>query len=153
MFRHFAFLLATLGLLAVAVLAYPYAAQAQVTPNTSIDLDPFIAEVMPYLLALFGAVITAAVAWTTKKLNDWTGINIEAKHREALQSALLNGARAIMVKYTPQGMKIDIANAPIREGVEFVLSSVPDAVKYFGLTPDEIEKHLMPKLGSLVGVK
>ena len=117
------------------------------------SLDPFIAEVMPYLLALLSVVASAALAWITKKIHEWTGITIEARHREALQSALMNGARAALAKSVPQGMAVDINNVAVREGVRFVLESVPDAVKYFGLTPADIEKHLAPKLVAIVGGK
>lgn len=135
-----------------ALIAYPALAQAVVT-DSRVSFDPFIAEVLPYLLALFSAIITAAIAWATKKLTDWTGINIEAKHREALQSALLNGARATLARHTPHNVVLDMKSVPIKEGVEFVLNSVPDAVRYFGLSPDDIEKHLTPKLVALTGSK
>lgn len=136
--------------LALVLFAIPFTAAAQET-DSSVSLDPFISEVMPYLLALLSAVATAALAWITKKVHDWTGITIEARHREALQSALMNGARAAMAKVVPKGVAVDINNVAIREGVKFVLESVPDAVAYFGLTPADIEKHLTPKLVAIAG--
>jgi hypothetical protein len=133
--------------------ASPAFAQAVASPATTVNFDPFIAEIMPYVLALASAVIAAGVAWITRKVHQWTGINIEAKHREALQSALTNGARAAIGRYTPGGVAFDMKSVPIKLGVDFVLHSVPDAVKHFGLSEADIEKHLMPKLVAMVGGK
>lgn len=118
-------------------------------PDTRIDLDPFITSVMPYLLALFGTIISAAIGFATLKLQQWTGINVEAKHREALQSALTNGALNMVAKVTPKGVTIDVGNAAIADGVEYVLKSVPDAVQYFGLTPARVQEMLAPKIAAV----
>lgn len=143
---------AVFALLATIILAAPIAALAQ-EANSTVNLDPFLAEVVPYLMTLLAAIVTAAIAWASKKLNDWTGIQIEAKHREALQSALLNGARAAIARNLPQGVNIDVKSVALKEGIDFVLKSVPDAVAYFGLTPADIEKHLIPKLTAIVAEK
>lgn len=139
----------------IAVLIAPLIAIAQevAAKPTAIHFDSLIAEVTPYLLAFFGAVITAAITWATKKLSDWTGITIEANHREALQSALLNGARYAIAKTTPTGVMVDLRNTTLASGVQFVVDSVPDAVAYFGLTPEDIERHLAPKVSAILGDK
>lgn len=124
---------------------------AQEVTNTTVNFDPFIAELMPYVLTFASAVIAAAVAWATKKLNDWTGIEIEAKHREALQSALMNGARSAITNNMPSGVGLDVKSVSVKTGVDFVLKSVPDAVAYFGLSPADIERHLIPKLNAIAG--
>lgn len=147
MFAKFA---AALALAAIAFLLSPFVAFAQEN-STTVNLDPVIAEFVPYVLAVLGAVITAAVAWAAKKFSDLTGISIEARHREALQSALMNGARAAVAKATPSGVTVDVGNAAVKQGVDFVLASVPDAVAYFGLSPSDVEAHLTPKLVELVG--
>lgn len=146
---------ALLVLSTVALLLAPFAALAQdvALRPTVVDLNSFFAEITPYILALFGAVITAAITWATKKLSDWTGITIEANHREALQSALMNGARFALAKATPTELKLDLKNATLASAVRFVLDSVPDAVAYFGLTPEDIERHLAPKVAAILSEK
>lgn len=136
--------------IATVILIAVDAALAQ-EPDTRVNFDPFIAEVLPYLMTFLAAVFTAAIAWASKKLNDWTGIQIEAKHREALQSALLNGARTAIASNMPSGIGLDVRSVSLKAGIEFVLASVPDAVEYFGLSPADIEKHLIPKLSALSG--
>lgn len=136
-------------LVLVAVLLVPYLAMAQDT-GTQVSLDPLIDSLYPYVLTIVGAIIAAATAWITKKINEWTGISIEARHREALQSALMNGARYIAAEHKPTGVSIDLKNRHLAAGVRFVRDSVPDAVKHFGLTTEDIEKHLIPKISQLV---
>lgn len=119
---------------------------AVVVRDTRVDLNPLIDEILPYFLMVLGTIVTAALTWVAKKFNDSTGMNIEAKHREALQSALLNGARAAIDRYRPEELSIDVRNAALKEGVEFVIRSVPDAVDYFDLSPDDIQRHLQPKM-------
>lgn len=114
--------------------------------ETTIDLDPFISEVASYVLVLVSAVIGLAVSYAVALLRRWTGINIEAKHRDALQSALLNGARKAITKITPSGVKIDVKNAVIADGVDYVLKSVPDALEYFDLTPERVREMIEAKL-------
>ncbi|MEN5275744.1 hypothetical protein ABE527_02225 [Brucella sp. TWI432] len=147
--------LAFLVLSVIAILIAPLIAVAQEVADktTVVHFDSLIAEFTPYLLAFFGAVITAAITWATKKLSDWTGITIEANHREALQSALMNGARYAVAKATPNGVKVDLRNAALASGVKFVIDSVPDAVKYFGLTPEDLERHLAPKVSAVISDK
>lgn len=120
--------------------------QEAVVRDTRVDLNPLVDEIVPYFLMVLGTIVTAALTWVAKKFNDSTGMNIEAKHREALQSALLNGARAAIDRFRPDELSVDVRNAALKEGIEFVLRSVPDAVDYFNLSPADIERHLQPKI-------
>lgn len=114
-------------------------------PDTVVEFEGFFGWLRPYVVELVGLVIAGAVAWATKKFHDLTGINIEAKHREALQSALRNGANLVIDKI-PTGGKVDVHSAPVAAAIRYVMESVPDAVNYFGLTPDKIADLLKPKI-------
>lgn len=143
--------LAIVAVLIVLNLVGSASAQEAAGTGSVVSFDPFIAALMPYLEAIALAVITAAFGWVARKVHEWTGITVEAKHREAFQSATLNGARAIAAKYGPTNVQIDVKSVPLKEGVEFVLRSVPDAVKYFKLEPEDIARHLEPKLVAITG--
>lgn len=94
---------------------------------------------------MISLLIGGAVLWATKKFHDLTGINIEARRREALQSALNNGASLVLDKVsTPD--TIDIRSPAVATAIRYVLESVPDAVAYFGLTPERIADLLRPKI-------
>lgn len=134
--------LAFVFLVIIAILIAPAFAQ-----DTTVEFGGFFGWLRPYLLELVAVVIGAAITWATKKFHDLTGIEIEAKHREALQSALRNGA-ALVIDRLPDGAVVDVKSPGIARGVRYVLESVPDAVKFFNLTPDRIAELLVPKLVS-----
>lgn len=114
-------------------------------PDTVVDTTGFFGWLKPYVVELVSIIIAAAIAWATKKFHDLTGIQIESKHREALQSALTNGAKLVLDKL-PVGVQFDVKSAAVASGIRYVLESVPDAVKYFDLTPEKIGELLKPKV-------
>jgi hypothetical protein len=91
--------------------------------------------IQPILSALATALIPILVAALLDRVRLWTGIEIEARHREALQSALANAAR------------VAIDKGDVQEGVDYVLRSVPDAIKALAVDgADHIEELLAPHI-------
>ncbi len=72
-------------------------------------LPPLVEALVPILLALLSALVFR-----------FTGIEIEAKHRAALQSALANAAKLLLVR----GTTVD-------DAIDYVERSVPDALTRF----------------------
>lgn len=90
-------------------------------------LAPAVQEIAIVLIvALVGALI--------ELVRRYTGISIEAKHREALQSALQNGARLLIDKAFNRDHAID-----------YVIASVPDALK--ALKVDQADRD---RIGTLL---
>jgi hypothetical protein len=135
-------------LLRLAVLAALTIMLAMSPASAGIGLDLILDPIRPFLFELIAILATAAAGWLIKRIRDWTGIEIEARHREALQSALENAARLALHRATERagGMSIPIGNAVVESGVEYVLKSVPDAVRHFGLTPERVGELIRPKL-------
>lgn len=128
-----------------AMLTIPIAAFAQ---DAAVPVEKITGILQPYLVEIVSVLIAAAVAFVARQVTKITGIQIEANHRDALQSALENGARLILDRLDQQvaGKTINVKSAPLADGINYVLASVPDAVTYFGLTPDRIGDLLRPKL-------
>lgn len=105
--RRLAFALAMLALSAL-----PAAAGA---------FDAFITAATPGLIDLIGVGLAALIGWAANTARKRWGIEIEAKHREAPQSAILNGARLAL-----EG-KLTGASA-IQLILSHVQASVPGAV-------------------------
>lgn len=114
--RHMAFP----AMAAVAILfAVPAAAQG-------VEGFGIIDRVAPPLLEIVGIFLGLALTWAAAKAKQKFGIDIEAKHREALHLALMSAARlAIANKLTGQ-KAVDMI-------IDYVYQSVPDAVA--GLRP------------------
>lgn len=95
-------------------------------------LNPIIAILVPIL-------ITAAIGLIVKAFQKF-GFDIEAKHREALQSALENAAAAALAKVasrseiTSQGF---LAAPLMSIALSYLMKSIPDALAHFGLDKNE----------------
>ncbi|CZT36377.1 hypothetical protein [Rhizobium sp. 9140] len=88
---------------------------------------------------LFDFIVIALLSAISAVFYRWTGIQIEAKHRDALQSALANGAKLLL---QPGGSADD--------AIDYVLRSVPDALKRFGkLSRPDIHSLLEPHILAL----
>lgn len=139
-----------LSFIAVACLVLvPAAAFAQ---DTTVELGGWFEILRPYLTEIVSVLAAAAVGWVAMKAKQFLGLEIEARHRAALQSALANGAnRGIAeIQKHASGATVDVRNAAIAEGLRYVEKSVPDALKFFGLRPEDIvdylEAHLADRL-------
>lgn len=88
---------------------------------------------------LFDFIVIALLSAISAVFYRWTGIQIDAKHRDALQSALANGAKLLL---QPGGSADD--------AIDYVLRSVPDALKRFGkLSRPEVHSLLEPHILAL----
>ena len=99
-----------------------------------VDVVPFL----DYLVPLLGAIVTAVVTVVGKRLNDRFKLEIEYRHREVLQEALgqsvlfaVNRARTIYKDNPP----IKVRNEIVGTAFKYVIDSVPDALKKFGIDP------------------
>lgn len=117
-----------------------------------IDTPSIFGSWRPYIVEIVGIAIAAALGWIFELIRRRTGLDIEAKHREALQSALTNAAGLVIAKTGDalEGFKPSTGNVRMDEGIVYVLKSVPDAIAYFGLTPDKLRDLLEAKLGVVI---
>jgi len=93
------------------------------------DTLPLIA---PHLLEIFGLLITLLIGWIAKRLRDWTGIQIEARHREALHSALMTGVRYAIERNLPPAAAVDTAVSYAQR------IGAPDAIAALGASRDTL---------------
>lgn len=106
-------------------------------------------EVLMPILTFVATIVIPAVG--IKLMQKW-GIDIEANHRDALQSALRNAAIIAVAKLSPSKGN-DIASVPVSVAVEYVKSSVPDAVKKFDLNGSKITDLLAPHIADVISQK
>jgi hypothetical protein len=153
--------LAVLAALALMGTAHPQdfvttAAPVSAAPgDTMVDVNSWYALLQPYLTMLASAVVTLAVGIITAKVSQWTGIQVEAKHRDALQTALTNGAGLLIQELGASAATVkglNVGNNAAAKAIDYVLKASPDAIKYFDRGPDSIAKKLEAKLGLLTPV-
>lgn len=76
------------------------------------------------ILGILAPILTALIGWVAAAISRKAGLEIDAKHREALQSALLNGARLAMSKQLTRQAAVDLV-------LSYVKDSVPGALEHF----------------------
>lgn len=97
-------------------------------------------------------IISGAIVWFGTLYQRWTGKQLEARHREALQSALENGVRGAIQKVLAGKLSADGTIPAEKRGLvleaaaDYVKGSVPSAVKKFKLTNRKLVDLLEPKL-------
>lgn len=130
----------------------PLAAFAQaVGADPIIISEPtFVQQIVLALVPVIGLVISTLIGIGLAMLKQRTGIDIEARHREALQSALLNGVLYALQKAGWMQGDDTAKLLPLARG--YVLGSVPDALKSFGIDAATsvgqaaLDRLLTPKL-------
>ncbi|MCA1381310.1 hypothetical protein [Bradyrhizobium sp. BRP23] len=94
------------------------------------------------------AGITALVAWVALVIKNKFNIDIEAKHREALTAFLNRQASSLIAKgaVKVQGLKVEVSSDALAVAANAALHAVPDALKFFGLTPESLQKRILDVL-------
>ena len=107
-----------LGLAAPAIAAEPA------------PLPDSIAMLIQYFAAMAATVV---VGWIVLAANRLFGVSLEARHREALHSALTTGASlvlSVLAEKIARGMDPERARSiATQHGVSYVRQSVPDALR------------------------
>jgi uncharacterized protein (TIGR02594 family) len=100
------------------------------------------------------ALITAAVGYVTVIFRNKFNIEIEAKHREALTAFLQRQASGLVAKgaVKVQGLKIEVASDAVAVAANTALHAAPDALKFFGLTPEALQKRIIDLLPQQLAV-
>ena len=104
------------------------------------------------ILGILAPILTALIGWAAAAISRKAGLEIDAKHREALQSALLNGARLAMSKQLTRQAAVDLV-------LSYVKDSVPGALEHFtpstkvltDLAEAKIEQVASDKVKDLTG--
>lgn len=89
-------------------------------------MSAFLTEIsavtMPALVSLFGTILTIVISRAATVAKSRWGIEIEARHREALHSALMSGVQAAL------GAGLT-GRAVITAATQYAAESVPDAIR------------------------
>lgn len=107
-----------------------------------------VLEILAPVLSVLATALAPLVAAAIFRLFQKWGIEIEAQHRDALQSALRNAALVTVNKAVEKGIQSGMTSVelPIGPAIDYVTKSVPDAVKKFSLDKGRILELLQPHL-------
>ncbi len=102
-------------------------------------MEDLIKALEPHLMEILGLVVTAVIGWAATAARKRWGIEIEAKHREALQSAVLTGARLAMQRQMTASKAVELI-------LGYVEASVPDALRALRPREDVLSNLARAKL-------
>ncbi|WP_182442390.1 hypothetical protein [Cereibacter sphaeroides] len=128
-------LLAALARIAVSVAIIATFAM----PAAAATGSDLLTTLTPGLLDLAGVVLTALIGLAAVRFQRWTGIQIEARHREALHSAIMTAARVAV----DRGLTRDVATEFV---AAYVRASVPDALKRLSPSAETMDALVRSKL-------
>lgn len=134
-----------------AALAAPVLFIAYVDASYAASIDVGQAFTGGFVEAVNGAIaglIAALVGWVLMKVKDKLHIDIEAKHRDALTQFLQRQASSLVSKgaVKVQGLKVEVSNDAVAVAANTALGAIPDALKFFGLTPAALERRIIDLL-------
>lgn len=124
------------------VLAAPAFAQTEVGASGIYNV------LQPYLVAIVSVLAAAIAGWLAELLRRKFNLDIDAAHRDALQTAIANGAGLLIGKAASSlaDKKLDLKSVALAEAVNYVLQAVPDAIRHFGITPEAVAEKIRAKL-------
>lgn len=113
-----------------------------------IDVGSVFGAWRPYIVEIVGILAAAFVGLILEMVRRWTGLSIEGERREAIQTAVSNAAGLLLAKAEGKldGKSVNMGNPAVNEAVSYVLKGAPQAVAYFGLTPERIAQMIAAKL-------
>lgn len=85
-------------------------------------MEQFYTAIAPSLLEISGVVVAGAIGWAATYAKRKWGLEIEAKHRDALHSAIMTGVQSALTK----GLTGLSAQS---YAIEYAKRSVDDAIK------------------------
>lgn len=109
-------------------------------------LDTFIASATPGVIELIGLALTGIIGWVAAAARRKWGIEIEARHREALHWALFTGAQLALKHELTGKAALDLILGYARQ-------SVPDALGSLKPSPEVLTDLAKAKLEQVVAEK
>ncbi len=147
-------LYSALAVLALSVLCMDYALAQTATTTTEpsvINVGKIVTGTWSEMInELVKGVIGIIAAFAIYVLKTKWDLQIEASHRQAFQTALTNAASLGLNKLgnALEGKTINLGNPALNGLAQYVVDSVPDAIKFFGLENKlrDIEEKIIAKM-------
>lgn len=126
-----------------------FAADATMSVPASVN----IYEILVLVITSVFVVIGGAAVWIVKKALNYfeakAGVEIDEGVRQYLQAAVDNGinwAKQKVLEEAKERSEIEFKSEVTAKTVQYLVDMVPDAVDYFGLTNEKLEKLIESKL-------
>lgn len=116
--------------------------------ETAVSVAPVVEFVLPILQTLISGVLAIGLPIVLTRLSQRYGLQIEQEKRDALQVTFTNAAGGLLQKLGDQArtLKVDMRNPDVAAAVGRALRGAPDALRWAGLSEEEIARRILEKL-------
>ncbi len=139
--------LAVIGIV-VAFLWPAYALAQDAAASTTVNLGDVLRDFREGIVTVAGIVVAAIVAFLAAALKKSTGVTVDAKMQERLQSVAMTGVHLGLdqVESLADRTDIDVKSKIVAGAIQYIRINAPKEVKHFKLTGDDIEDLARAKL-------
>ena len=112
---------------------------------------PVLAALSPFLQAVAAAVASGAVTLALAMFARWTGVTINAAHADSLRKAAQTEAGVLVAEAVDDLASRSVpTNSPaVAAAAERIATTLPDAIKALGMTPDALARLVAGEIGKL----
>lgn len=137
------------GLVVFGMISLVTLASAQEVSDTVINVRDLLAPWLEMLVGAVAILITAILGWVASMIKRKTGVDIDLARMQTLQQTLNNAAGILIAKLgaAAEGVTFDARHPAIKDAILYVSQNAPEAVKHFGLSPEQIAEKLTAKIG------
>jgi hypothetical protein len=129
----------------------PMTPPVTVPPGTPIVVADLIQPWLEYVMAAVAAIIAGLMAWIASVFAKRTGVEMDATRMQTLQTAITMAAGKVIYSLGDRwkDTTVDVRSKAIKDAIIYVNGAAPDAIKRFGLGPEDIAAKITAKLGVL----
>lgn len=130
----------------VLTVALSLVTSAALAQSTVIGVtDTLAGSIRDVTVTILSGVVAAFLGWVSYWIKTKFGIDIEAKHRDALQAFITRQASSLIAQGAVklEGVKVDVKSQPLADAARLALNAIPDALAYFNLTPSVIASMIV----------
>jgi len=115
----------------------------------NVPVLPLYTALEPYVLQLFGAIITLFGAYVTTQVHKWMGMTVDQTAEQTIEATAMNAATSVLAKLEGpiSHLAIPVSSPLVAEGVEYLITHAPAAINQLNFTPTMLREIVLSKLG------
>lgn len=144
------------GAAGAEVISIGAAVAAQAATDGTVDLGPLASAAIEIVAPIAITALSGLLTWVLARIGKRAGLEIEEKHSAALKGALEWGVRHAADAFddrAKRGIPVPVKSQAIEAAADYVLESVPDALRHFGYDRERVKRMVGTRMtGWLVDV-
>lgn len=113
--------------------------------TTTLDFSP----ILNHLVEIVAGILMVLGTWAIHRLSAFLKLKEDSEVRAYLETSLDNAiayAKAAARERGGDWLQVDVKRSMVAEAANYVIRATPDALKRFGITPDQLQDMLRARL-------